>query len=269
LEREDRAESVERLLQEGLDLYQSGLIDHAIAVWTEVLHVEPDEPRALEYLRQAGMGGGEGESLAPAEGVAAATPRAELEQLLGERRYEEALELLFALRRQDPESQEISRGVQLLKQRLVRRYLHQIGNLDHVPTLALDAGELEAHGLGEDARELLRLVDGISSFGDIAHESRLGRFETYRLLARLVGEHVLTATGSVEEQVPTPTGSAEEGEALADAEAAPAPRARSARCADGPDGRAGPAGPRLGLGGGGRLGDAGRSRHLLVANGRS
>jgi hypothetical protein len=70
LEREDRTGTVERLLQEGVDLYQSGLVDHAVAVWTEVLHVLPNEPRALEYLRQASVDADAPEPSAPTEQLA-------------------------------------------------------------------------------------------------------------------------------------------------------------------------------------------------------
>jgi len=190
--------TLDRLLQEGLDLYQSGLVDHAVAVWTEAVHVQPDDPRARDYLRQAGVSVDETESPVPMHGHGT---RAELEQLLAERRYEEALELLFEARRQNPTAPDISRGIQLLKQRLVRRYLHQIGNLDHVPKLAIAEAEVGGLKLEEEERELLRLVDGISSFGDIAHESRLGRFETFRIFAKLVSEQVITqATEDREEE---------------------------------------------------------------------
>src|SRR5262249_56555967 len=53
---QERAATIERLLQEGLDLYQARMADHAVAAWTEVLHMQPDEPRALAYLRQGGAG---------------------------------------------------------------------------------------------------------------------------------------------------------------------------------------------------------------------
>jgi hypothetical protein len=180
----DHAAHIEQLLQEGLDLFQAGMADHAVSVWTEVLHIEPNEPRALEYLRNAGVGaeaGGEEQGMQPG------AVRVELEQLLAERRYEEALQLLYAARRATPDAAEISRGIQLIKQRLIKRYLHQIGNLDQVPRAAegLDTGTLH-----DEEVELVRLADGISSFGDIAHESRLGRFETYKRLAALIASRL-------------------------------------------------------------------------------
>src|SRR5262249_4522955 len=93
-------------------------------------------------------------------------------------------------------------GIQLLKQRLVRRYLHQIGNLDHVPRLAIAESDVEDRKLEEEERELLRLVDGISSFGDIAHDSRLGRFETFRILAKPVAAQVITQAAEERDEEP-------------------------------------------------------------------
>jgi hypothetical protein len=190
VEAQERSATIERLLQEGLDMLQAGMADHAVAAWTEVLHMQPDEPRALEYLRKAGVGtaSSDEEPVVPSGG----SVRAELEQLLAERRYEEALQLLYAARRQAPEAPDISRGIQLIKQRLIRRYLHQIGNLDEVPRVVA----VDPAALADEEQELVRLADGISSFGDIAQESRLGRFETYRRLAGLVARGILVIEGA-------------------------------------------------------------------------
>jgi hypothetical protein len=195
---QQRAATIERLLQEGLDLFHAGMADHAVAAWTEVLHMQPDEPRALEYLRQAGAGHGSDEEPVVQPG---ASVRAELEQLLAERRYEEALELLYAARQKAPDAADISRGIQLIKQRLIKRYLHQIGTLDQVPTVALTPAQLDSGAVSDDEHELIRLADGIASFGDIARETRFGRFETYRLLASLLGRGVLAVPGTTPETI--------------------------------------------------------------------
>jgi len=126
--------------------------------------------------------------------MAGSSGRAELVQLLADRRYEDALELLRAARQKAPEVPEISRGIQLLKQRLLRRYLHQLGDLDRVPAVILDDASLDALDLGDEERELLRLVDGVSSFGDLVLESRFGRFATYRMLTALLSKGVISAS---------------------------------------------------------------------------
>src|SRR5690348_14772195 len=82
-------------------------------------HVDPD---------------GEGRQVSAGDVVDPASPvRAELEQLLASKRYEDALQLLNAARWAVPDAAEISRGIGLLKERLVRAHLRRIGNLDVIP----------------------------------------------------------------------------------------------------------------------------------------
>src|SRR5262245_51483622 len=87
-------------------------------------------------------------------GVPAAV-QAQLHQLLAERRYEEALDLLHSARWQAPDAVEISRTINRLKERLVRHYLHRIGNLDSVPHAAADADN-PSLPLSNEERTLLR-----------------------------------------------------------------------------------------------------------------
>ena len=209
---DERAATVERLLAEGARLFEAGQADQAVAAWTEVLHLAPGEKRALAYLEAANSGSDDWNE----EILEPHTPaRAELEQLLAQKRYEEALELLYTARRRRPEVVELARGIQLLKQRLVRRYLRRLGNLDHVPRLVRP--DVEGMPLSEEARGLLRLIDGISSFGDVAHESRLGRFETYRMLAQFVDEGLINAGPAADPAAtplpqPLPAGVFDEGD---------------------------------------------------------
>src|SRR5204863_3845023 len=102
----------------------------------------------------------------------------------------EALELPYAARWHSPGAAEISRGINLLKERLIRGYVEDLGNLDAVPSIGsgLDLTSLE---LEDEERPLLHLIDGISSFADIVHQSRLGRFETYRALSQMVSAGVV------------------------------------------------------------------------------
>jgi hypothetical protein len=141
---------------------------------------------------------GEGRHVSAGDVVDPASPmRAELEQLLASKRYEEALQLLHAARWSVPDAAEISRGIGLLKERLVRGYLRRIGNLDVIPRRTGDLAGTDA-SFSEEERTLLRLVDGISSFGDIANQSMLGRFETYRALVRFLDDGIVAAPASSE-----------------------------------------------------------------------
>ena len=81
MERQQHSSEIDRLVDEGVALYESGQVDQAIAVWSEVLHLQPEEPRALDLLRSAGV---DEELIHPASAL-----RIRLEQLLAQRKYEE------------------------------------------------------------------------------------------------------------------------------------------------------------------------------------
>lgn len=106
----------------------------------------------------------------------------ELEMLLGNRRFEEALAHLYAARTRHPGTPAISRGIRLVRERLVALYANRLGNLDAVPTRTVS---LDAHGVEGDARQVLILVDGISTFDDILSACPLGRWATLRTLCEL------------------------------------------------------------------------------------
>src|SRR5881394_4266812 len=61
--------------------------------------------------------------------------KGQIAALLWEKRYEEALEQLYAARWHSPGAAEISRGINLLKERLIRGYVEDLGNLDAVPSI--------------------------------------------------------------------------------------------------------------------------------------
>jgi len=116
--------------------------------------------------------------------------KGQIAALLWEKRYEEALDLLYDARWHSPDAAEIPRGINLLKERLVRRYVEELGDLDAIPSIAPGVNRATIE-IADEERALLHLIDGISSFTDIAHQSRLGRFETYRALARVVREGIV------------------------------------------------------------------------------
>jgi hypothetical protein len=199
---------VDELLAEGLDLYGQNRVADAVRCWHRVLEIEPGDARALEYLECAGSApsaalgrgvvidlhaarGGRpiaqpppSTSLPLTEGEAAGVDRAALERLLRERRYEEALLLLYRERTRAPEDAAITRGIRMLKEHLTVRYARELGSLDRIPVLVAGADQL-ARATAEQ-RQVLRLVDGLATLGDVMQSSRLGRFETYRLLASML-----------------------------------------------------------------------------------
>jgi hypothetical protein len=72
----------------------------------------------------------------------------------------------------------------MLKEHLTVRYARELGSLDRIPVLVAGADQL-ARATAEQ-RQVLRLVDGLATLGDVMRSSRLGRFETYRLLASML-----------------------------------------------------------------------------------
>jgi hypothetical protein len=127
----------------------------------------------------------------------AATPtafdRSSFIQLLRDKRYEEALDAMYRIREIAPDNPSVSRGIQILKDKLHAKYLSMMGDLDRVPTRTPRSAEVLAVLLPtRDEAALLRLADGIASLGDVFASSRLGRFNTARALAGLLERGVLT-----------------------------------------------------------------------------
>jgi tetratricopeptide (TPR) repeat protein len=202
------------LLRRGLDHYGRNETREAVRCWREVLRLDPDNCEARDYLEAAGadtpsivpqqhaevidLGAARAQlasSTPPAPPVESrrlgvieadgSVPHPELEGLLRERRYEEALELLYRLRARRPDDTALARGIRLLRERVEVSYAERLRNLDYVPH-RLNA--TDSFMLTSEERQVMALVDGISSCGDILHVSALGRLNTLRVLCGLV-EH--------------------------------------------------------------------------------
>lgn len=107
-----------------------------------------------------------------------------LVSLLRERRYEEALELLYRERELHPDDAAITRSIRHLKEHLTMRYGRELGSFDAVP-VAVVPEEMRAK-LSMQDRHVLRLIDGLATYGDIVVGSQLGRYETCRALTLLL-----------------------------------------------------------------------------------
>ena len=211
------SDSIPSLLSWGLDHYGRNEVDEAVRCWRRVLELDPQHAIARDYLETAGAGhdtprGADVINLGAARAqfaISSAPPaasntdrpsleasdsgaphfaRPQLEGLLREHRYEEALTLLYAARARNPRNSEIPRSIRLLRERLTADYAHQLGDLDRVPMLA--PGALELNG---DEQQVAALVDGISSYFDIAAASPIGRLPTLRILSALASTGQLVA----------------------------------------------------------------------------
>jgi hypothetical protein len=106
--------------------------------------------------------------------------RSAVVRLVREKRYEEALTLLYAARTELPGDRELQTSISQLKEFLVGAYAKRLGGLDHV------AGPIPMSAVrSPDALLVARYIDGTSTFGDIAEVAPLGKLRTLQVLAGL------------------------------------------------------------------------------------
>jgi tetratricopeptide (TPR) repeat protein len=215
------ANNIEMLLEAGLKAYGNNETDTAFRLWTQVLEIQPENAQARDFLTAAGMelpppppaqlaqivDLGQARQQRESEADARAVLRAKVEQLVRERRLEDALNLLDQARPRFPEDPSISRSIRILRDRLVVDYGRLLGRLDDIPRLTLSREEILKQHLSPEEIALLKMIDGIASLGDIVRGSHLGRFEAYRafLLFRERGWLTTRApTGAWSSRTPTP-----------------------------------------------------------------
>jgi hypothetical protein len=101
-------------------------------------------------------------------------------QLLRDKRYDEALSVLYAARAEAPQDRDLQLSIAQLKEFLAGRYAKQLGGMDRV------AGPIPLSAVrSPDAMIVTRYVDGRSTFGDIAQISPLGQLRTLQVLVAL------------------------------------------------------------------------------------
>lgn len=215
-QRSARAAS-EELVAQGLDHYGRNDVDAAVECWRRAVELDPSNQQAAEYLDAAGFEPVEARTGAQVIDISTArrllTPlpptlsreekqverTRQLEHLLEGKRYEEALDLLLRARLQSPEDPAISRGIRLIKDRLLLGYVRSLGDLTQVPIRRENAAPIV-----DPAASIYALVDGIASVEDILQISPFGRFETYRCLAVLLKNRVIALSDAAPWSLPVP-----------------------------------------------------------------
>src|SRR6186713_2790072 len=119
-------------------------------------------------------------ALAMTPGAGSALVRADVLVLLREKRYEEALARLYQARAENPDSVELQKSLDQVKEFLLGAYAKRLGGLDQVPVPVPPTS-----GRSPDVILLSRYIDGISSYGDIAEMCPLGRLRTLQVLVEL------------------------------------------------------------------------------------
>ncbi|AUX32871.1 MULTISPECIES: tetratricopeptide repeat protein [Sorangium] len=106
--------------------------------------------------------------------------RAEVVRLVREKRYEEALAVLYRARSESPDDRELQTSIERIKEFLAGAYAKRLGGLDQV------AGPIPVSaGRSPDALLVARYIDGSSTFDDIVQMCPLGRLRTLQVLVGL------------------------------------------------------------------------------------
>lgn len=175
---------IEALLERGRSLQRQGRHEDALTVWRNVLALAPHEPRARDYLGDAG-----GDAL-PGERRADVVDRAELVRALKEKRFEEALILLERAQALAPEDAAIARGIAAIREHLVTRLARRLGGFEAVLS-ALPAPANDS--LPPDAQAVLDLIDGQATLGEVLARSHLARYRTSSVIEALLQRGALSA----------------------------------------------------------------------------
>jgi len=119
----------------------------------------------------------------PGADASAALVRADVLVLLRERRYEEALARLYQARAETPDSIELQKGIDQVKEFLIGAYAKRLGGLDQIARPIVPAA-----GRSPDVVLLSRYIDGSSSYGDLAEMCPLGRLRTLQVLIEMYAQ---------------------------------------------------------------------------------
>jgi hypothetical protein len=112
--------------------------------------------------------------------ASAALVRADVLVLLRERRYEEALAMLYRARADSPDSAELQKSIDQIKEFLIGAYAKRLGGLDQI------AQQIPVNtARSPDVVLVSRYIDGSSTFGDIAQMCPLGQLRTLQVLVGL------------------------------------------------------------------------------------
>jgi hypothetical protein len=116
----------------------------------------------------------------PGADASAALVRADVLVLLREKRYEEALALLYRARAELPNSPELQKSIDQVKEFLIGAYAKRLGGLDRI---AVPIPPIP--GRSPDVVLLSRYIDGTSTYGDLAQMCPLGRLRTLQVLIEM------------------------------------------------------------------------------------
>jgi hypothetical protein len=119
-------------------------------------------------------------AMTPDRDASAALVRADVLVLLRERRYEDALAMLYRARADSPDSTELQKSIDQIKEFLIGAYAKRLGGLDQI------AQQIPMNtARSPDVVLVSRYIDNGSTFGDIAQMCPLGQLRTLQVLVGL------------------------------------------------------------------------------------
>lgn len=187
----DQSEQVRILMADGLDLYGIGKVEQAVACWREVIAIEPGHDEALDYLRAAGEEPDEIELEAVLENSGGAL--SDVVALFRDGEFEEGLELLMTLSREEPGRMELQGYIELARSRMVGLYRERVGDPARAPRVRIAPEEIMKFNLPAQAGFLLSLVDGRTSIAELIQISGMDPFEAMQLLTNLLSAGIVDA----------------------------------------------------------------------------
>ena len=116
----------------------------------------------------------------PSGDASASLVRADVLVLLREKRYEDALARLYQARAETPDSAELQRSIDQVKEFLIGAYAKRLGGLDQVARPFATSS-----ARSPDVVLLSRYIDGATTYGDLAEMSPLGRLRTLQVLIEM------------------------------------------------------------------------------------
>lgn len=119
-------------------------------------------------------------AVSPSGDASASLVRADVLVLLREKRYEDALARLYQARTEAPDSVEVQRSIDQVKEFLIGAYAKRLGGLDQV---AKPYAPVTARS--PDVVLVSRYIDGKTTYGDLAEICPLGRLRTLQVLVEM------------------------------------------------------------------------------------
>jgi hypothetical protein len=119
-------------------------------------------------------------------------PRQEMRKCFEVGDYSGALDLAESILVEFPNDEEVLRVRMDSRDVLIKMYESRIGSFDRVPKAVVSDREIIWRNLDSSAGFILSRIDGMSSFEDIIDISGLPRFETCKILSRLLQDGIIS-----------------------------------------------------------------------------